>query len=116
MKVIKKTNKLRERRRKRTRMTIATTGKFRLSVARSNRHIYAQIIDDSVGRTLVSASSHEIEKKDKKIGMASAVGKKLAEKGKKAGIKKVIFDRGAYRYHGRVKALAESARSGGLEF
>lgn len=93
----------------------------RLSVFRSNKHIYAQIIDDLAGRTLCSASSKCKELADKikhggNIKAAELVGKLLAERALACGIKKVVFDRGPYKYHGRVKALAEAARSGGLEF
>lgn len=116
MKVRKKTNQLRKRRGARTKMAIAKSDKPRLSVFRSHRQIYAQIIDDSSGKTLASASSMEIKSKAKKTEKASAVGKKIAENTKKAGINSVVFDRSHYRYHGRVKALAEGARSGGLKF
>jgi large subunit ribosomal protein L18 len=93
----------------------------RLSVHRSSKHIYAQIIDDAKGHTLAAASSLEGELKGSlKTGAdtaaASAVGKLIAERAVKAGVKEVIFDRGAYIYHGRVKALAEAAREGGLSF
>lgn len=91
----------------------------RLSVFRSNKAIYAQIIDDEKGRTLVAASEREVEKEAKrvtKVERASEVGKILAKRALKKGIKKVVFDRGTNKYHGRVKALAEGARSGGLEF
>jgi len=91
--------------------------KPRLNVYRSTNHIYVQIIDDEAGKTLVSASSKEIKdiKKNKK-DIAAMVGKLAAEKALKSGIKKVVFDRGGYKYHGRVKNLADSAREGGLEF
>jgi large subunit ribosomal protein L18 len=93
----------------------------RLSVYRSSKHIYAQIIDDSRGHTLAAASTIE---KDLKGGLktgadtaaASAIGKLLAERAVKAGVTNVVFDRGPYIYHGRVKALAEAAREGGLSF
>lgn len=91
----------------------------RLNVFRSNNNIFAQIIDDEASKTLVSASSLEKELKIKNGGNVEAakeVGKLLAEKAKKAKIKKVVFDRGGYLYHGRVKALAEAARENGLEF
>ena len=87
----------------------------RLTVFRSNANIYAQIIDDSKAKTLVSASSKEI-KADKKIDQAAAVGKLIAEKAVKAKVKTVVFDKGAYKFHGRVKALADGAREGGLIF
>ncbi len=93
----------------------------RLNVFRSLRHIYAQVIDDSQGRTLVSASTVDPEVVAQIEGMnkteqASAVGKLLAARALDQGIKKVVFDRGGYKYHGRVKALADAAREGGLEF
>jgi large subunit ribosomal protein L18 len=93
----------------------------RLNVYRSVTNIYAQVIDDSVGHTLVSASTIDKEvaaqvEGKKKIEAAKIVGKVLAERAKQAGINTVVFDRGGYRYHGRVAALAEGAREGGLEF
>jgi large subunit ribosomal protein L18 len=93
----------------------------RLNVFRSLNHIYAQVIDDIGGRTLVSASSRDKEvRKSLKTGgnvaAAKVVGKLLAERAKTAGITRVVFDRGGYAYHGRVKALAEAAREGGLGF
>jgi large subunit ribosomal protein L18 len=98
-----------------------SAGRPRLSVHRSELNIYAQIIDDGAGRTLVAAASTEKELKSKlKTGAtseaATAVGKALAERAIKAGIKDVVFDRGGYLYHGRVKALASAAREGGLKF
>lgn len=95
--------------------------KPRLSVHRSSKHIYAQIIDDTKGHTLAAASTLEGDLKGSlKTGAdtaaATAVGKLLAERATKAGVKDVVFDRGAYIYHGRVKALAEAAREGGLNF
>ncbi|MBU3964381.1 50S ribosomal protein L18 [Patescibacteria group bacterium] len=91
----------------------------RLCVFRSASHIYAQLIDDDIQKTLVSASDVEI-KKDKeekgKIGIAFKTGELIAEKAKEKKITKVVFDRGGYKYHGRVKALAEGARKGGLKF
>ena len=90
----------------------------RLCVFRSNTNIYAQIIDDEKGITLLSASSldKELNLKNNNIETASRVGESLAKKAKKAGITKVVFDRGGYMYHGKVKALAEAARENGLEF
>ena len=88
----------------------------RLCVFRSNSAIYAQIIDDTKGITLVSSSSLELKIKNNNLEAAAAVGKDIAEKAKKAKIKTVVFDRGGYIYHGRVKALAESARENGLKF
>jgi len=112
-----------ERRTRRVRHAVkaAAKGRPRLSVFRSQRHIYAQIIDDSEGRTLAAASSLEQELRSSlKTGAdraaASAVGKLIAERAAKAGVAEIVFDRGGYRYHGRVKALAEAAREGGLKF
>jgi large subunit ribosomal protein L18 len=95
-----------------------TTSTPRLSVYRSNKQIYAQIIDDSKGTTLASASSYKNTAADKvnKIEQAQIVGKQLAESAIKAGIESVVFDRNGYLYHGRVKSLADSAREGGLKF
>jgi large subunit ribosomal protein L18 len=91
----------------------------RLSVHRTAMHIYAQIIDDSKGHTVAAASSLEKDLKGKSganVDAAAAVGKLIAERGVAAGVGEVVFDRGAYIYHGRVKALAEAAREGGLKF
>lgn len=88
----------------------------RLCVYRSNNAIYAQIIDDVKGVTLASSSSLELKVKNNNIEAAAAVGKDIAEKAKKAKIKTVVFDRGGYLYHGRVKALADAARENGLKF
>jgi large subunit ribosomal protein L18 len=91
----------------------------RLSVFRSNKQIYVQLIDDIAGQTLLAASTAAKEMQDtkgKKVEMAKAIGKALAEKAIQAGYKSVIFDRSGYLYHGRVKALAEGAREGGLQF
>jgi large subunit ribosomal protein L18 len=97
-----------------------TAERPRLSVFRSHMNIYGQIIDDESGRTLASASSRDKDLRDslsgKKSEVAGIVGDQLANKAKAAGITKVSFDRGSYRYHGRVQALAEAARKGGLEF
>ena len=92
--------------------------RLRLSVFRSNRHIWAQIIDDTQARTLVSASTKQLKNSTSltKTEQATQVGKLLAEKALKQNIKQVYFDRGGYKFHGRVKALAEAARSVGLEF
>ncbi len=114
---------LRERRRDRLRFQLRrrAEGRPRLSVFRSGRHIYAQVIDDAAGRTLAAASSIEQDLRgEMKTGAdkaaASAVGKLIAERAKEAGVTAVVFDRGSYLYHGRVKALAEAAREGGLSF
>jgi large subunit ribosomal protein L18 len=109
-----------ERREKRTRQRVrkAAGTRPRLSVFRSSKHIYAQIIDDKRGRTLAAASSLDeaLKSKGSNKDAAGAVGKLLAERALKAGLKEVVFDRGGYLYHGRVKALAEAAREGGLSF
>jgi large subunit ribosomal protein L18 len=87
-----------------------------MNIFRSLSHIYVQLIDDTDGKTLAAASSHEVKGKLAKAKVAAEVGKMAAEKALKAGIKKVTFDRGGYQYHGRVKELAEAARAAGLEF
>ena len=99
----------------------AATGRARLSVFRSSKHIYAQVIDDDKGLTIASASSMEKTMREgKKTGAnkdaAKAVGKLVAERAIEKGVKEVVFDRGGYLYHGRVKALADAAREGGLSF
>ena len=105
------------RRAKRARAKIAGNDRLRLSVFRSSKHISAQIIDDKTGKTLAFASDKEAKTEGKKpIEVAALVGANLAAKAKEAGVNKVVFDRGAYKYHGRVKALAEAAREGGLDF
>jgi large subunit ribosomal protein L18 len=88
----------------------------RLAVFRSSNHIYAQVIDDDRGHTLASATSLELKSGDTKTVTAKAVGEAIAKQALAAGVTKVVFDRGGYKYHGRVKALAEAARSGGLSF
>ena len=88
----------------------------RLSVFRSNKAIYAQIIDDAKGHTIASASSVEIEKAKLSVATSKSVGKKVAEKALASGINEIVFDRNGYLYHGNVKALAEGAREGGLKF
>lgn len=93
-----------------------TAARPRLSVYRANRHIYAQLIDDESGKTLASAKSGEIKSKGKKVDLAGEVGKLLAKKAGEQKITKAVFDRGGFAYHGRVKALAEGAREGGLKF
>ena len=110
--------KARERRHKRVRKAISGTAERpRLVVFRSNRGIEAQLVDDLAGRTLAAASWLHLKKfKGSKTEQASEVGKLLADSAKKAGIERVVFDRAGYLYHGRVKALAESAREGGLQF
>ena len=93
-----------------------TPGRPRLTVFRSNKGIYAQLIDDTKGHTLAHASSAEVEKGRLNVEISKAVGKKVAERAKEAGIELVVFDRSGYLYHGNVKALAEGAREGGLNF
>lgn len=88
----------------------------RLSVYKSNKEIYAQVIDDLSGKTLASASSRTLDAKGTKTEISTAVGKAIAEKATAAGIERVVFDRNGFVYHGRVKALADSAREGGLKF
>ncbi|NTU41641.1 MAG: 50S ribosomal protein L18 [Nitrospirales bacterium] len=112
----------RARRHKRLRKKVSgTTERPRLSVFKSLNHIYAQIIDDTKGTTIVSASTVEKDVKSEagnksNIAMAQRVGKSLATRAEQAGIKKIVFDRGGYKYHGCIKALAEAAREAGLEF
>jgi len=88
----------------------------RLCIYKSNTGIYAQIIDDSIGHTMASASSRELGKKSITVDVSKEVGKKLAEKAIENGIENVVFDRSGYLYHGRIKALADGAREGGLKF
>ena len=109
------------RRAAKTRARIRRAATSRLCVFRSPQHVYAQIIEPSGGRVLVSASTAEREVREQigyggNVGAAAAVGKRLAEKAKDAGIRRVAFDRSGDKYHGRVKALADAAREGGLEF
>jgi len=111
------------RRKQRVRLTLRRSGggRPRLSVFRSSKHIYAQVIDDTKGETLASASSLEKEMRGSgntgaNIDAAKAVGKLLAERAVKKGIREVVFDRGGYLFHGRVKALADAARESGLSF
>jgi large subunit ribosomal protein L18 len=109
----------RRRRRVRTALRDRSSGKPRLSVHRSGRHLYAQVIDDAAGKTVVAASTLDKDLRGKtgatKEG-AAAVGKAIAERAKAAGVSSVVFDRGGFLFHGRVKALADAAREGGLEF
>ena len=121
---VRKLSKDQQRRRVHARVrtrVVGTPDRPRLNVYRSVGHIYAQVIDDRGGRTLISASS--VDKETKKglkgggnIASAKAVGKIIAERAKAAGVTKVVFDRGGYKYHGRVKALADAAREAGLQF
>jgi len=115
------TSNLFDRRKRRTRHRLVQNaeGRPRLSVFRSGRHIYAQVIDDSAAATLASASTNEKGaglSKSWNVDAAKAVGKAIAERAIAKGVKRVVFDRGGYIYHGRVKALADAAREGGLEF
>jgi large subunit ribosomal protein L18 len=112
------TRQRRDKRHKRVRKHLfGTADRPRLAVFRSNRGVAAQLVDDTTGRTLAAASWLNVRKaKGTKSEQAAAVGKLLADNAKKAGIERVVFDRGGYLYHGRVKALAEAAREGGLQF
>ena len=116
----RKEARLKRKRRIRTRIS-GSAERPRLSVFRTSRHIYAQVIDDTEGCTLVAASTQdaevrkELEGKDKSA-QAAVVGEVLAERAQAAGIKQIVFDRGGYKYHGRVKSLAEAARKSGLDF
>ncbi len=97
---------------------VGTTARPRLAVYRSNRYIYAQVIDDANGHTVAAASSQEKDLRSKTLSVdtATEVGKLVAERAKEAGVSTVVFDRGGYKFHGRVKALADAAREAGLEF
>ena len=110
-----------DRRRQRVRTSLRKRGaeRPRLSVHRSGRHIYAQVIDDGASRTVASASTLEKDARDKTgatIASAQEVGRRIAERARAAGVTRVVFDRGGFLFHGRVKALADAAREGGLEF
>ena len=109
---------LRRAQRNRARLRKMGNGRPRLSVFRSSKHIYAQIIDDANGVTLAQASTAEKDAKGKgaSVEAASEVGRKVAERAKEKGLTEVVFDRGGYIFHGRVKALADAAREGGLSF
>jgi large subunit ribosomal protein L18 len=111
----------RRRQRVRAKLRRVANNRPRLSVFRSSKHIYAQVIDDAAGRTLAAASSLDggfktSLKNGADVTAAGAVGKLIAERAKAAGVERVVFDRGAYLFHGRVKALADAAREGGLVF
>ncbi|MBS3734536.1 MAG: 50S ribosomal protein L18 [Phycisphaerae bacterium] len=121
MKAAKHKTLRRQRRKRRVRKRVTgTPGRPRLTVFRSHKNIYAQIVDDTLGQTLVAASSREKPLRDKGFGgnaaAAKAVGEALASKADQAGIQEVVFDRNGYPYHGRVKELAEAARASGLKF
>lgn len=113
--------RLESRRRRHSRVRkkiLGTAQRPRLAVYRSNKYIYAQVIDDERGHTVAAASSQEPDMRSKSLTVETAaeVGTLLARRAQSAGVSEVVFDRGGYRYHGRVKALAEAARDGGLEF
>ncbi len=115
-----KTHAARQKRHNRIRLTLTgSTARPRLAIYRSLNQIYAQVIDDSAGRTLAAASSLESgvrTSKSTKSDQATQVGRLLAERARAAGVKQVVFDRAGFRYHGRVRALADAAREGGLDF
>ena len=106
----------RRRRRVRTALKQRSGGRPRLSVHRTGRHIYAQIIDDAGGRTVAAASTLGADSTGANLEAAAQIGRQIAEAAQKAGVSTVVFDRGGYLFHGRVKALADAAREGGLEF
>lgn len=114
--------RLRKKRHRRVRAKVSGTAERpRLNVSRSLQHIYAQLIDDTTGRTLAAASTLDKDLREQvkaggNVEAAKAVGKLIAERGQKQGVSAVIFDRGGYKYHGRVRALADSAREAGLQF
>ena len=106
----------RRRRRVRTALRSRSGDRPRLSVHRTGRHIYAQIIDDKDGRTVAAASTLGVKSSGANVDAATTVGKDIAQAAKNAGVTTVVFDRGGFLFHGRVKALADAAREGGLEF
>ena len=106
----------RRRRRVRTALKSRAGGRPRLSVHRTGKHIYAQIIDDAGGKTVAAASTLGVKPSGANVDAAAKVGETIAAAAKKAGVTAVVFDRGGYLFHGRVKALADAAREGGLEF
>ena len=113
----KEKNQKQARRHARVRAKInGTASRPRLSIFRSNRGMFLQLIDDVAGKTIASASSIEVKAKGKKVEISKELGKMIAEKATAKKITAVVFDRGAYKYHGRVQAVAEGARAGGLEF
>ena len=111
----RKVNRLKRHRRVRVHVE-GTKARPRLAVFRSLNHLYAQLIDDDAHHTLASASTVEMKSKGNGVAQATEVGKAIATKAKAAGVKSVVFDRGGFLYHGRIKALADAAREGGLEF
>jgi large subunit ribosomal protein L18 len=116
MTTTKKSTPLQRRHHRVRKKVIGSAERPRLAVYRSNRHIYAQVIDDVAGRTLAAASTLALSEGDDPKAKAKAVGTQVAEKAKAAGVERVTFDRGGFRYHGRVQAVAEGAREAGLEF
>ncbi|MBL0920965.1 MAG: 50S ribosomal protein L18 [Phycisphaerales bacterium] len=114
-----KSNKRSRRRAQIRRSVVGGPERPRLAVYKSLNHIYAQVIDDLAGKTLLAASTRDKDlgaDKTGNVAAAAAVGKRLADKAKAAGVSKVVFDRSGFRYHGRIKALADAARKGGLDF
>lgn len=115
MKITKSKRRLRIRRGIRNKI-VGTSERPRLSVFKSNKAVYAQLVDDSKGHTIAAANSIELGAKANNIDNSKQVGAKLAERAKAAGIETVLFDRSGYQYHGKIKALADGAREGGLKF
>ncbi len=115
MKLTKSNRRLRIRRGIRNKI-VGTSERPRLAVFKSNKAVYAQLVDDAKGHTVAAANSIELGSKGSNIDSAKLVGSKLAERAKVAGVKTVLFDRSGYQYHGKVKALADGAREGGLKF
>ncbi|MDQ3986443.1 MAG: 50S ribosomal protein L18 [Actinomycetota bacterium] len=107
---------LRTRHKRVRKKVVGTPDRPRLTVYRSNQHVYAQVIDDFAGRTVAAASTQQTNNGGDRTERAKAAGRELASKAKKAGVTRVTFDRGGFKYHGRVRALADGAREGGLEF
>jgi large subunit ribosomal protein L18 len=117
--MIKRTDRKegRAKRHRRVRVTVSgTSERPRLAVYRSLNHLYAQVIDDGAAKTVAAASTVELKAKGNGMAEAAQVGKQIADKARAAGVKQVVFDRGGFLYHGRVKALADAAREAGLEF
>ena len=117
--MIKRTDRKEGRSKRHRRVRVHVTGtaeRPRLAVFRSLNHLYAQVIDDSASKTVVAASTVELKAKGNGMAEAQQVGRQIADKAKAAGVKRVVFDRGGFLYHGRIKALADAAREAGLEF